>query len=123
MLATPNDTFRFKQVMKYYVSHYDSLQGEILDWQSWSTNAGIVDFSGQSTAMFGAEVNHNSNGDWEIKYHSQISWSNLMLRAGATRNIGLIGGDANFAVDQDRLAQLQSEMFVAPSFLDIPQRV
>jgi hypothetical protein len=53
MLATPSDTFRFKPVMKYYVSHCDSLQGEILDWSSWSTNTGIVDFSGQPTATFG----------------------------------------------------------------------
>jgi hypothetical protein len=47
MLAIPSDTFCFEPVMKYYVSHCDSLQGEILYWWSWSTNAGIIDFSGQ----------------------------------------------------------------------------
>jgi hypothetical protein len=39
-----------------------------------------------------------------------------MLKAGATLKMARIGGDANMAVDQDRLAQLQSEMFVAPHF-------
>ena len=67
-------------------------------------------------ATFGAEANHNSNGDWEVRYHSQISWTNLMLKAGATRKMAHIGGDANMVVDQDRLAQLQSEMFVASYF-------
>jgi hypothetical protein len=39
-----------------------------------------------------------------------------MLKAGATRKMAHIGGDANMVVDQDRLAQLQSEMFVASYF-------
>jgi hypothetical protein len=39
-----------------------------------------------------------------------------MLKAGATLKMARIGGDANMAVDQDRLAQLQCEMFVAPHF-------
>jgi len=39
-----------------------------------------------------------------------------MLKAGATPKMACIDGDANMAVDQDRLAQLQSEMSVAPHF-------
>lgn len=71
MLATPKDAFRFKPVMKYYVSQSDSQQGQILDWQNWSTQPGVIDFSGQPTATFGAEVIHNPNGGWDITYHSQ----------------------------------------------------
>ncbi|CAJ2510759.1 Uu.00g063840.m01.CDS01 [Anthostomella pinea] len=89
-IAAPKAFVRMKPVMKYYVAQCDSLQGQILDYQTWCSQSGVIDFS--ANKAFGAEVEYTDGGSWNVKYHSQASWMGLMgMDSGA---LGLMGFDA-----------------------------
>jgi hypothetical protein len=60
---------QIEPIIKFYVSKFLSVQGTIIDFQSSSAVAGIIDFStGPGLGMFGAEVSHNPNGLFTTTY-------------------------------------------------------
>lgn len=60
---------QIEPVIKFFVSKFTSVQGNIVNFQSSSAHAGIIDFStGPGLGMFGAEVTHNPNGLFTTTY-------------------------------------------------------
>jgi hypothetical protein len=67
-MAEPNDTFNVVPVTtKYYVTDGAVTRGQIIDYSTASTKAGVVDFSGR--AQTNAIVTQGTNGLFSTQYY------------------------------------------------------
>jgi hypothetical protein len=56
-------------VVKFYVKKYDSKVGTIINYQSFSVEAGVIDFTeGPGQGHYTASVTHKPDGGWDVKY-------------------------------------------------------
>ena len=95
-------------IVKFYVTKSSAVQGTIVDFQSVSLIAGVIDFSfGPGLGQFGAHVVHNANGTFSTTYSAHEEYYQTVAPI-ASRSSGYIGSPS----DQSALVQVQTQMYV-----------
>ena len=65
--AEPNDTFNITPVIKFYIAEGAYTPGQIIDYTTVSTTAGVVDFTGK--AQINVVVTQGTDGSFTPKYY------------------------------------------------------
>jgi len=74
--ADQNMATNILPIVKFYVAKANYIQGTVVDFQSVSKLAGVIDFSsGAGLGMFAAIITHNPNGSFSTVYRSQANYN------------------------------------------------
>ncbi|EWG41361.1 hypothetical protein FVEG_15281 [Fusarium verticillioides 7600] len=56
-------------VVKFYVKKFDSKVGAIVNYQSFSVEAGVIDFTeGAGLGHYTASITHKQDGGWDVNF-------------------------------------------------------
>jgi len=113
MLAQNGMNTQITPVMKFYIGQYDYEAGAVVDFQSVSSDAALIDFSsGAGYGQYTAIVTQDLNANWSVTYGSSAV-TTAALQAIADGTLGSYLGLSNPSdptINADKLAQLESQM-------------
>ena len=90
-------------LVKFYVAKSSAVQGTVVDFQSVSATAGVIDFtSGDGIGHYGAHVIHNADGTFSTTY--EVKKDFYMAAAS------LASGNSGLSSGQSALVQVQEQM-------------
>jgi len=100
--ARPNLGFNIQPVVKYYVSQSFSKQGEIVNFQGASLDAGLIDFSSPpGLGQYGAKVTLQSNGKFSVSYMAQAMYAETVRELSQRREYNRLPASMSQMGSQD----------------------
>ncbi|KAN0095991.1 hypothetical protein V8E51_014796 [Hyaloscypha variabilis] len=107
-------------IMKFYIGQYDLEAGTVVDFQSVSSDAAVIDFSGgPGYGQYTAIVRQDLNANWNVTYGSStVTAAALQAIADGTLGSYLgLNNPSDPTINADKLAQLESQIIALSALL------